>query len=117
MSGSAFMRQLSESKPIPNRRDSESLDSTGSYSTTPGGSLYSTTPGGSKIVYDKSFLLTLRNSPLARTPPQYYLPDNVIKGSPHTKNGYNKAQKRTMFRRYSNQNSCEDHSEQFQLEI
>ena len=30
----------------------------------------STTPGGSKIVYERSFLINMRNSPLARTPPR-----------------------------------------------
>ena len=29
-----------------------------------------TSPGGSKIVYERSFLITMRNSPLARTPPR-----------------------------------------------
>ncbi|CAG8558470.1 9211_t:CDS:2 [Paraglomus occultum] len=39
------------------------------YNTTPSGSMYSTTPGGSRISYDRSTLLNLANSPLARTPP------------------------------------------------
>uniref|UniRef100_A0A1D1Z3F8 Eukaryotic translation initiation factor 4E-binding protein 3 n=1 Tax=Anthurium amnicola TaxID=1678845 RepID=A0A1D1Z3F8_9ARAE len=39
------------------------------YNTTPLGSMYSTTPGGSRISYDRSTLLNLANSPLARTPP------------------------------------------------
>ena len=30
----------------------------------------STTPGGSKIVYERSFLINMRNCPLARTPPR-----------------------------------------------
>lgn len=38
-------------------------------STTPGGTLFSTTPGGTRIVYDRSFLLECRNSPLAKSPP------------------------------------------------
>ena len=38
-------------------------------STTPGGTIYATTPGGTRIVYDRSALLFLRNSPLAKTPP------------------------------------------------
>jgi len=39
------------------------------YSSTPGGTLYSTTPGGTRIIYDRTFLLQMRNSPIARTPP------------------------------------------------
>uniref|UniRef100_A0A0B6ZFR4 Eukaryotic translation initiation factor 4E-binding protein 1 n=1 Tax=Arion vulgaris TaxID=1028688 RepID=A0A0B6ZFR4_9EUPU len=39
------------------------------YGTTPGGTLFSTTPGGTRIVYDRSRLMQLRNSPLARSPP------------------------------------------------
>ncbi|ORX88359.1 eukaryotic translation initiation factor 4E binding protein [Basidiobolus meristosporus CBS 931.73] len=39
------------------------------YSTTPHGTIFSTTPGGTKIIYDRSTLLQLRNSPLSRTPP------------------------------------------------
>jgi len=39
------------------------------YSSTPGGTLYSTTPGGTRIIYDRTFLLQMRNSPMARTPP------------------------------------------------
>ncbi|ORX89378.1 eukaryotic translation initiation factor 4E binding protein [Basidiobolus meristosporus CBS 931.73] len=39
------------------------------YSTTPHGTIFSTTPGGTKIIYDRSTLMQLRNSPLSRTPP------------------------------------------------
>jgi len=39
------------------------------YSTTPGGTIYSTTPGGTRIIYERKFLMDLRNSPLAKTPP------------------------------------------------
>lgn len=39
------------------------------YSTTPGGTIFGTTPGGTKIVYERAFLVNMRNSPLSRTPP------------------------------------------------
>ncbi|CAG8459993.1 14476_t:CDS:2 [Ambispora leptoticha] len=39
------------------------------FSTTPAGTIYSNTPGGTRIVYDRSTLLNLANSPLAKTPP------------------------------------------------
>lgn len=40
------------------------------YSTTPGGTLFSTTPGGTRIIYERTFLMQMRNSPLAKTPPK-----------------------------------------------
>lgn len=46
-------------------------------SSTPGGSLFSTTPGGTRVYYDRNFMLSMRLSALARTPPPN-LP--VIKG-------------------------------------
>ncbi|XP_050655553.1 eukaryotic translation initiation factor 4E-binding protein 2-like [Macaca thibetana thibetana] len=39
------------------------------HCTTPEGTLFSTTPGGTRIIYDRKFLLDLRSSPTARTPP------------------------------------------------
>jgi hypothetical protein len=38
-------------------------------SSTPGGTIFGTTPGGTRIVYDRSFLLQCRNSPMAKSPP------------------------------------------------
>lgn len=38
------------------------------YSETPGGTLFSTTPGGTRIIYERKFLLDMRNSPLSKTP-------------------------------------------------
>ncbi|KAL1464765.1 hypothetical protein WDU94_004383 [Cyamophila willieti] len=51
------------------------------YSSTPGGTLYSTTPNGTRLVYDRSSLLQLRNSPLSQTPPQNVLsfPNVLVK--------------------------------------
>jgi len=49
------------------------------YSSTPNGTLYSTTPGGTKIVYERTFLMNLRNSPLANTPPKN-IPCHLMKG-------------------------------------
>ena len=39
------------------------------YGTTPGGTIFGTTPGGTRIIYERAFLMKMRNSPLARTPP------------------------------------------------
>ncbi|XP_076348859.1 eukaryotic translation initiation factor 4E-binding protein 2-like [Tachypleus tridentatus] len=40
------------------------------YSSTPGGTIFSTTPGGTRIIYERAFLMQLRNSPIAKTPPK-----------------------------------------------
>ena len=61
---------LSNSVDIPTRRveiDHESKMPS-RYSETPGGTIFSTTPGGTRIIYERKFLLNLKQSPLARTP-------------------------------------------------
>lgn len=64
--------KLTNSCDIPNRRivinDEAQLPV--DYSSTPGGTIFSTTPGGTRIVYDRAFLMQLRNSPIAKTPPK-----------------------------------------------
>ncbi|XP_072394485.1 eukaryotic translation initiation factor 4E-binding protein [Diabrotica undecimpunctata] len=83
MSASPMARQAVESKAIPIRRvlinDHSELPA--HYSSTPGGTLFSTTPGGTKIVYEKSVLLNLRNSPISKTPPQFEIPDTILGSS------------------------------------
>lgn len=39
------------------------------FGTTPGGTMFTHTPGGTRIVYERAFLLQMRQSPLARSPP------------------------------------------------
>ncbi|XP_041452472.1 eukaryotic translation initiation factor 4E-binding protein 2-like [Lytechinus variegatus] len=72
MSAPAASRQLSAGRDIPAKRvavdDPSQLPQ--DYSTTPGGTLFSTTPGGTRIIYDRHFLLNMRNSPLSQTPPK-----------------------------------------------
>ncbi|NP_001077103.1 uncharacterized protein LOC752411 [Strongylocentrotus purpuratus] len=72
MSAPAASRQLSAGRDIPSKRvtvnDPSQLPH--DYSTTPGGTLFSTTPGGTRIIYDRNFLLNMRNSPLSQTPPK-----------------------------------------------
>lgn len=72
MSASPLSRKVSDIRDVPSKRisinDASQLPS--DYSTTPGGTIFSTTPGGTKIIYDRSFLLQMRDSPIARTPPK-----------------------------------------------
>lgn len=73
----------SQSQLIPTRRilltDDSQLPS--DYSSTPGGTLYSTTPNGTRLVYERSMLMHLRNSPLSQTPPKTVLsiPNILVK--------------------------------------
>jgi len=49
------------------------------YGETPGGSIFSTTPGGTRIYYDRAFLLSRRDSPLTRSPPNLpYIPEVTL---------------------------------------
>ena len=65
------MARAATAQDIPTRRVviTSEEDMPADYSTTPGGTLFGTTPGGTKIVYERAFLMNMRNSPLARTPP------------------------------------------------
>ncbi|KAK4468858.1 hypothetical protein MN116_008022 [Schistosoma mekongi] len=58
-------------KPVPVKKvtvkDFSQIPS--NHSTTPGGTLFSTTPGGTRIIYEREFILSCRNSPAARSPP------------------------------------------------
>ncbi|XP_012233449.1 eukaryotic translation initiation factor 4E-binding protein isoform X2 [Linepithema humile] len=83
MSASPIARQATQSQSIPSKRivihDPNQLPA--DYSSTPGGTLYSTTPGGTRIVYERAFLMNLRNSPISRTPPRNTLtiPPELLK--------------------------------------
>ncbi|KYN00122.1 PREDICTED: eukaryotic translation initiation factor 4E-binding protein 1 [Cyphomyrmex costatus] len=85
MSASPIARQATQSQSIPSKRviihDPNQLPV--DYSSTPGGTLYSTTPGGTRIVYERAFLMNLRNSPISRTPPRNPLtiPSELLKGN------------------------------------
>eukprot|EP00118_Oscarella_pearsei_P025011 m.307315 g.307315 ORF g.307315 m.307315 type:complete len:119 (+) comp42137_c0_seq1:74-430(+) len=72
MATAAPALEASASREIPSRRveihDPSQLPTIG-LSTTPGGTMFSTTPGGTRIVYDRKFIMQLRNSPLSKTPP------------------------------------------------
>ncbi|XP_022110039.1 eukaryotic translation initiation factor 4E-binding protein 2-like [Acanthaster planci] len=84
MSGPPPSRQMSGTKEIPTRKvlvnDPKELPS--DYCTTPGGTMFGTTPGGTRIIYERQFLMNLRDSPLARTPPANLpvIPGVTVKG-------------------------------------
>lgn len=65
-------RKITDFRDIPSKRilinDASQLPI--DYSSTPGGTIFSTTPGGTRIIYDRQFLMQMRNSPVARTPPK-----------------------------------------------
>merc|ERR1739842_162334 len=70
-SASPMARQATLHTGIPTRRvviNSENEMPT-EYGTTPGGTIFGTTPGGTRIIYERAFLLRMRNSPLSKTPP------------------------------------------------
>lgn len=86
MSAHSPEHKLTTSRSIPTRRivinDASQLPH--DYSSTPGGTIFSTTPGGSRIIYDRSFLMQMRNSPVARTPPKNLpvIPGVTLSSSP-----------------------------------
>ncbi|XP_017759522.1 PREDICTED: eukaryotic translation initiation factor 4E-binding protein 1 [Eufriesea mexicana] len=83
MSASPTARQATQSQNIPSKRivinDPSQLPT--DYSSTPGGTLFSTTPGGTRIVYERDFLMNLRNSPISKTPPRNLpsIPEKLLK--------------------------------------
>ncbi|XP_063386946.1 eukaryotic translation initiation factor 4E-binding protein [Cydia fagiglandana] len=81
MSASPIARQATHSQSIPTRRVliSDPAQMPDVYSSTPGGTIYSTTPGGTRIVYERSFMLSLRQSPISQTPPKCSLPAAMLK--------------------------------------
>jgi len=72
--------QISSSIPTKRVVLSDQSQIPSDYSTTPGGTWFSTTPGGTRIVYDRSFMMHLRNSPLSQTPPKnMHFVDGIVK--------------------------------------
>jgi hypothetical protein len=61
----AFGREFNDSARFDN--DQRTLLT---FGTTPGGTFYATTPRGTRITYDRDFLITFQNSPLARSVPK-----------------------------------------------
>lgn len=58
------------------------------YGETPGGSIFSTTPGGTRIYYDRTFLLSRRDSPMTRSPPHLpFIPEVTLIPDPNKNDG------------------------------
>lgn len=117
MSASPIARQAcSQMQAIPSKRvlihDTSELPDL--YSSTPGGTLYSTTPGGTRIVYERAFLMNLKNSPLARTPPKNLssLPHNILRVSPSGAPNKPKPQPAQ-----SVPSNFDEHQEQFDMDL
>ncbi|XP_053693504.1 eukaryotic translation initiation factor 4E-binding protein [Sabethes cyaneus] len=120
MSASPIARQAcSQMQAIPSKRvlihDASELPDL--YSSTPGGTLYSTTPGGTRIVYERAFLMNLKNSPLARTPPSNLnnLPHNILRNSP--KGAVSNKPKPTHNQSQNSPPKFDDHQEQFDMDL
>ncbi|KAM3959669.1 eukaryotic translation initiation factor 4E binding protein thor [Aphomia sociella] len=116
MSASPIARQATHSQVIPSRRVliTDPAQMPDVYSSTPGGTLYSTTPGGTRIVYERSFMMSLRQSPISQTPPKCLLPAALLKnpGSvPHTQTS--PTQKNTR----SNSISFDESQETFSMDL
>lgn len=116
MSASPIARQAAMTIPSRKVLIHDASDLPDLYSSTPGGTLYSTTPGGTRIVYERAFLMNLKNSPLARTPPTNLnsLPHNILRNSPTNKLQVPQAKKAPA------QNSppkFDEHQEQFDMDL
>ncbi|KAB0793098.1 hypothetical protein PPYR_12718 [Photinus pyralis] len=112
-------RPTSEIKAIPRRIViSDPSDISGSYSSTPGGTLFSTTPGGTKIVYERAFLMNLRNSPISKTPPNWEIPNSIaLNGNRNEKKTLPTKKSKPIKQITRSTNGFRDDHEQFQLEM
>lgn len=74
---------------------------------------------GTKIVYEKSYLLHLRNSPISKTPPKYDIPQHLQMGSPNK--SMNHHDKRSFHRKPEaspkNYTKKTDEDDQFQMDL
>lgn len=122
MSASPIARQAcSQMQAIPSKRVliHDASDLPDLYSSTPGGTLYSTTPGGTRIVYERAFLMNLKNSPLARTPPTNLnnLPHNILRNSPTGRPAVNVSSKPKQQPAQHSPPKFDEHQEQFDMDL
>ncbi|CAH2043300.1 unnamed protein product, partial [Iphiclides podalirius] len=115
MSASPVARQATHSQAIPSRKVliTDPAQMPDVYSSTPGGTIYSTTPGGTKIVYERSFMMSLRQSPISQTPPDCNLPASLLRNpGPVTQTPSTPAQKPR-----SNSVSFDESQETFNMDL
>lgn len=114
MSASPIARQATQSQSIPSRRVliTDPAQMPDVYSSTPGGTIYSTTPGGTRIVYDRSFMMSLRQSPISQTPPKCSLPAALLKSPGLAREAPSSAQKPR-----SNYISFDESQETFNMDL
>lgn len=72
---------------------------------------------GTKIVYEKSLLLHLRNSPISKTPPNYNIPEYIQIGSPNKNSHFDnrKVPKKQQFSQKCAKKTDED--AQFEMDL
>ncbi|XP_063723586.1 eukaryotic translation initiation factor 4E-1A-binding protein homolog [Symsagittifera roscoffensis] len=65
--------------PIRYFKDESELPQNVSYSL--GGTIYGTTPGGTRIIYSRDSLMRYKDSPHAKTPPQFLndIPEEILR--------------------------------------
>merc|ERR1719150_358131 len=123
MSASPMARQAATGVGIPTRRvviNNES-DMPTSYGTTPGGTMFAHTPGGTRIVYERAFLIQMRESPLAKSPPANLplIPGVTVpsQSSPDSKSSSNHEQKLQTVKRSRQLLPLKEDDEQFDKEV
>lgn len=74
---------------------------------------------GTRIVYEKSFLMNLRNSPISKTPPQWDIPANILRGSPTSYANKQLSKKSTKYEKgvVNGKPPRDDNFEQFQMDM
>uniref|UniRef100_U5EQY3 Putative eukaryotic translation initiation factor 4e binding protein 4ebp n=1 Tax=Corethrella appendiculata TaxID=1370023 RepID=U5EQY3_9DIPT len=123
MSASPIARQAcSQMLTIPTKRVliNDHTDLPDIYSSTPNGTIYSTTPGGTRIVYERAFLMNLKNSPLSRTPPTTNLPNNILRNSSSSPSGHKQmtsVKKAASAPRRNSPPKFDEHQEQFDMDL
>lgn len=119
MSASPIARQAAMTIPSRKVLIHDAADLPDLYSSTPGGTLYSTTPGGTRIVYERAFLMNLKNSPLARTPPTNLnsLPHNILRNSPTNRQQQQQQQVPKKQPAATSQPKFDEHQEQFDMDL
>merc|ERR1712198_552784 len=124
MSASPMARQLTGIQSIPVTRRvviNHEHEMPTDYGTTPGGTMFAHTPGGTRIVYERAFLMQMRQSPLAKTPPANLplIPGVTVpsQSSPDSKSSSNHEQKLQTVKEESPAVTTKEDDAQFDMEV